>query len=86
MTMTPTLLGIPFDANSSYLRGSAAAPPRIREALRCDASNQWSENGVNVGALGAFADSGDLSLNDVNVFAEIERGVRELLDRNARPV
>ena len=27
------LLGIPYDANSSYLRGAADAPPRIREAL-----------------------------------------------------
>jgi arginase len=84
--MTPTLLGIPFDANSSYLRGPAAAPPRIREALRSNASNQWSESGVDVGAAGAFADAGDLSLNDNTGFAESERAVARLLQKNTRPV
>lgn len=86
MSMTPILLGIPFDANSSYLRGPAAAPPRIREALGCDASNQWSESGVDVGAAGGFADAGDLSLNDNTAFAEIELAVAGLLQKNTRPV
>src|SRR5580693_337085 len=36
---TPVLLGIPFDANSSYLRGTADAPPLIRKAFHCDSSN-----------------------------------------------
>ena len=94
--MTPTLLGIPFDANSSYLRGPAAAPPRIREALRCDASNKWAESGVDVGAVGAFGDAGDLfvgdhsfddhSSNHDTAFGEIERAVGDLLQKNVRPV
>src|ERR1700733_8580349 len=58
----PTLLGIPLDANSSYLRGAAGAPENIREAMRCDASNQWTELGVDLGAAGAFTDAGDLRL------------------------
>lgn len=33
----PTLVGIPFDGQSSYLRGAGDAPPKIREALLCDA-------------------------------------------------
>ena len=37
----PTLLGIPFDAYSSYLRGTGQAPGKIREAMACDASNSW---------------------------------------------
>lgn len=53
----PTLLGIPLDVNSSYLRGPSRAPAKIREALRSDASNNWSELGVDVGAPGAFADA-----------------------------
>lgn len=28
----PRLIGLPYDASSSYLRGPAEAPPRIREA------------------------------------------------------
>ena len=57
----PTLLGIPFDGESSYLRGAGDAPPKIRAALRCDAANTWTELGVNLGA-GAFEDAGDLEI------------------------
>ena len=64
----PTLLGIPFDANSSYLRGAAGAPPVIRAALRCEASNLSSEIGVDLAAEGAFRDAGDLSLPEKDAF------------------
>jgi arginase len=66
MTATgiPTLLGIPFDAYSSYLCGAAEAPAKIRGALRCDASNLWTELGVDLGAAGAYEDAGDLALAD----------------------
>ncbi|MGA8763287.1 MAG: agmatinase [Candidatus Sulfotelmatobacter sp.] len=84
--MTPTLLGIPFDANSSYLRGAAAAPPKIREALRCDASNSWTESGMDLGAAGVYADAGDLLLSGDRAFAEIERAVDELLKKDGGPV
>jgi len=87
----PTLLGIPLDVNSSYLRGPAGAPVKIREALRSDASNQWSELGIDVGARGAFADAGDLRLGNSHEqvaqdFAEIERAVGALLEKGERPV
>ncbi len=87
----PTLLGIPLDVNSSYLRGAAGAPAKIREALRCDASNKWTELGVDLGAAGAFADAGDLGLKDsresvAENFAEIEHAVSELLGKGERPV
>jgi arginase len=85
----PTLLGIPLDVNSSYLRGPAGAPGKIREALRCDASNQWTELGLDL--VAAFGDAGDLRLADCqgkvgDDFAEIERAVGELLDKGERPV
>src|SRR5580704_17464867 len=87
----PTLLGIPFDANSSFLRGAAGAPAKIREAMRSDASNQWTELGVDLDAANAFADAGDLRLSDSREksgedFAEIERAVGELLERGEDPV
>ena len=87
----PTLLGIPLDVNSSYLRGPAAAPAKIREAWRSDASNKWSELGVDLGAPGAFSDAGDLRLSNsreknADDFAEIERAVGELLAKGERPV
>jgi agmatinase len=87
----PTLLGIPLDVNSSYLRGPTGAPAKIREVLRSDASNKWTELGVDLGAVGAFMDAGDLRLNDSreNIgddFAEIERAVGELLEKGENPV
>src|SRR5215813_10871393 len=84
--MTPTLLGIPFDANSSYLRGASAAPPKIREALRCDASNSWTESGIDLGVKGSFADGGDLHLSEDGAFTEITSKVGALLAQGARPV
>jgi arginase len=87
----PVLLGIPLDVNSSYLRGPAGAPPKIREAFRCEASNGWSESGVDVGAEGTFREAGDLELRNTaekvgEDFGEIERGVAELLKDGTRPV
>lgn len=63
-TRVPTLLGIPFDGESSYLRGAADAPPRIRAALRCDSANMWTELGVDLGAAGIFDDAGDLEITE----------------------
>ena len=60
---TPTLLGIPFDGQSSYLRGAGEAPRKIREALACDASNSWTETGVDLGVAGDYEDAGDLSFS-----------------------
>jgi agmatinase len=82
----PTLLGVPLDENSSYKRGSAAAPPLIRDALRCDASNMWSELGVDIGAEGAYEDAGDLQLPQKDAFYEIENSVEALLAKRQRPV
>jgi len=82
----PTLVGIPFDAQSSYLRGTAEAPPRIREALKCDASNSWTELGVNLGAAGVYEDAGDLAFSETAAFAAIESGLGALIDQGKHPV
>src|ERR1700756_2050999 len=82
----PTLLGVPFDENSSYKRGSAAAPPLIRDALRCDSSNTWTELGVDVGAEGSYKDAGDLTIGVGDAFARSEQAVEDLLQKRQRPV
>jgi arginase len=82
----PTLLGVPLDANSSYKRGAAAAPPLIRAALTSDASNMWTELGVDVGAPDAYADAGDLNLPPDSAFGAIEAAVGGLLAKRRRPV
>jgi len=82
---TPVLLGIPFDANSSYLRGAAGAPKAIRAALHSAAGNSWTESGVDLGVEGVFEDAGDLEFT-ADAFTSIERRVGELMDRGLRPL
>jgi agmatinase len=83
---TPTLLGIPFDGYSSYLRGAGEAPGKIREAMRCAASNSWTELGVDLGAAGVYGDAGDLPFAEKDAFAAIEAGVGALIDDGKRPM
>jgi len=83
---TPAILGIPFDANSSWLRGSAGAPAIIRVALHSEAWNLTTETGVDLSVPGAFCDAGDLEFVSGDPFAKIEKNVGELLDRELRPV
>jgi agmatinase len=83
---TPTLVGIPFDGQSSYLRGAADAPPKIRKALHGEASNDWTELGVDLGAAGAYEDAGDLKFSEKDAFDAIESGVGSLLAEGRRPI
>jgi len=83
---TPTILGIPFDSNSSWLRGPAGAPPIIRVALHSEAWNLTTETGVDLSVPGVFCDAGDLEFVSDDPFAKIEKNVGELLDRGLRPV
>lgn len=77
------LLGIPFDANSSFRRGPAAAPAAIRRALASEAGNAYSERGVLVWPGGPIVDHGDLPVKQrARVRAPldaIERGVAKAL-------
>jgi arginase len=54
------MLGVPWDGNSSFLRGAAEAPAKIREALLCDASNSCSETGIDTSIRDIFGDAGDV--------------------------
>jgi len=86
MTGTPVLIGIPFDGQSSYLRGAGEAPGRIRGAFDCYASNRWTELGVDLGTEGAYADAGDLVFDERDAFAAIEAGIGSRLEAGQRPV
>src|SRR3989454_7308062 len=85
---TPTLLGLPYDASSSFLRGTAAAPPVIRQALHSPAGNQWTETGVDLGADGALGDAGDVPLGSsaADARTKIEESVRTLLEAGGPPI
>lgn len=55
-----SLLGIPHDANSSFLRGAAEAPALIRQELLSESRHLWTETGRNLGEKGVLRDLGDL--------------------------
>ena len=84
---TPTLLGLPYDASSSFRKGTAAAPPLIRQALHSPAGNPWTETGVDLGREGALGDAGDVPLTTgADARTKIEAAVRTLLEAGGRPI
>jgi agmatinase len=80
------LIGMPFDKNSSYIRGSAKAPPVIREAFWCESSNSWTENGIDLSQEGLIKDAGDLDPNSPDEFLEIQNAITKLLEQNLQPI
>jgi arginase len=42
------VIGIPFDANSSFLKGSSLAPDRVRLMEKEGSANAYAENGTEI--------------------------------------
>jgi arginase len=81
---TVAVVGVPFDENSSFLRGPALAPARIREVLHSGASNLSAENGIDLGAEPRLLDLGNLELvGGMAAFEQIEQAIASLLERGA---
>ncbi|MGH9906273.1 MAG: agmatinase [Pyrinomonadaceae bacterium] len=81
------LIGFRYDENSSFMKGAADGPPQIRAAFRSDASNLWSESGLDLGAEGLFFDAGDVEpVAGTEMFSLIEDSVRTLLSDNLAPI
>ncbi len=76
------LLGIPFDGNSSFLKGCALAPPRIRLMDTDGSANRFAENGLEIIEGENYLNLGDLSFEDSNpnkAFAKIWENVAKHL-------
>jgi arginase len=87
VTPLPRLVGLPYDASSSHLRGPAEAPPLIRAALHSTHWNNWTEGGQDLSREGLLTDAGDFSLSSTaQVRQEIEAGIGELLGTSAIPI
>ena len=94
--MTPAhprvaLLGLPYDASSSFQRGPAEGPPLVRRELFSDAGNLFTESLVDLGADGVLLDAGDLPLarhrqSTPALREEIEGAVASLLADGLRPL
>lgn len=80
-----TLIGIPSDENSSFMKGCAEAPNRIRETLYNGSSNLYSELGVNIEDETVFCDCGNLSFSKGEKgFEQIQSKVERLLKRDGQ--
>lgn len=78
MTDPITLVGLPWDANSSYLVGCAAGPTAIRAALSSGSANEATEAGIDV--MSRLDDVGDLELdNEIGSESDADR-ITEKLD------
>jgi arginase len=82
------VLGVPLDGNSSYRRGAASAPVRIREALFCESSNLCTEHRSDLGTLSGWHILPDMELpsEGKNAFARIESDIRNFLKKKLRVI
>jgi arginase len=85
VTTRPQLIGLPYDASSSFLRGAAEGPPLIRQAIWSPAGNKFTENGSDLSGL---TDAGDLTLSETPAKAreQIEMGIGALLAGGFQPI
>ncbi|MFN2397997.1 MAG: agmatinase [Gemmatimonadaceae bacterium] len=81
------MIGVPYDASSSFRRGAAAAPPVIRKALASPSSNSWTESFVDLGSSALLEDAGDLELPaTADARRLIEVAFARLVDEGRRPI
>ena len=76
------IIGIPFDANSSFLKGSAFAPQRIRLMDQEGSANSFSESGLEIKKQYNYKDCGDIHFEDTNAekaFKTIMEKINSLL-------
>jgi agmatinase len=80
------LAGIPWDENSSHLRGASEAPPLIRAALFSEAFGLRSESVMEF-EPDDFFDAGDVPVGrGVAMLDEIEGFIGNLLAQDLRPI
>ena len=81
------VIGIPFDGNSSFLKGPALAPPRIRLMETGGSANSFCENGVNILNGKVYTDLGDMSFANSNpeeVYTKIKAKIRQELETECK--
>lgn len=78
-----SIVGIPFDDYSSFFKGAAKAPGKIREALYSDSTNLFTEDLKNIGNCKELSDLGDLEITD---YLNIENQVNKIMEQGTRLV
>lgn len=83
------LIGIPFDANSSFLKGPSHAPQRIRLMDKEGSANSFSEDGLDVKENVNYQDCGDMHFENTNAkaaFDTIQNKITHLLSDNNKVI
>jgi len=77
------ILGIPFDQNSSFLKGPSLAPEKIRKSYFSTSSNLWSEKGLDLGSIKHLYDLGDINFKeDIDDFNLITHSVKNIIEQD----
>lgn len=84
------IVGVPWDDQSSFLRGARSGPEALRRALASESTNWCTESGRDLSGESRFADVGDIDLPPgvppEEAVEAIERGVGAVLEAGARVV
>jgi arginase len=83
------IIGIPFDANSSFLKGPSYAPHRIRLMDKEGSANRFSESGLEVKDHYNYQDCGDIVFNDTHpkkAFTTIKNKISSLIQDNSKVI
>ena len=81
------LIGIPYDANSSFMTGSALASAKIREMDTCGSANRFCENGKEIVPGENYFDLGDLKFHSGDsqtVYEKIKQTIQNELKNSAK--
>ena len=80
-----SIIGIPSDKNSSFLRGSSKGPPPIMKEFFSESSNLFTESGINLDQNSIFKYNGCLMFKNQNAeFDQIKKAVYDELENNNR--
>jgi agmatinase len=84
--MQIALIGVPWDENSSFMRGPAEAPPLVRAAFASESANLWSETGIDFGETPIF-DAGDVDpISGMSMIMRVMESIAALLDQDYLPI
>ena len=82
-----SIVGIPTDKHSSFLKGAALAPLLIIKEFHSDAGNKFAENGLDLGKEGLWEDIGLIKLMDSdNEFDKIKDSIEHVLNNRNYPI
>jgi len=80
------ILGVPYDASSSFRRGPARAPATIRAALLSPAGNSWTETLVDISDASVLTDAVDIEIDPADPRGSITNGVERVIAANVHPI